>query len=372
MVSDGRASILVVDDNPLIVNVLTSLLSSQDYDVYSSANGKEASDLLEHHSVDVIVCDVMMPEMDGYAFHDYVRSKAELSHIPFVFLTALGSSGELNHGRESGADDYLVKPFNPQDLLSIVKGKVIRSKRLKALSEERYESFRKRVIHTLSHEFRTPLVAINTGTELLLENKEKFEEVSEHATKLITAIQHGGQRLEKLVTDFMLLQQLEAGVAQRLYESRAQNYTAKELMDDLHSSNELELLKAGVQFSTVVQAPDAQIKIFEPQILDALGRLINNSIKFSQDIKEIEGVSYTKNDKVYFEIRDRGIGIDPSQIQEALAVFGQIDRDTMEQQGGGMGLAIAARYVKINNGSLEFHKRDGGGSIVAVVLPLIV
>ena len=72
-----------------------------------------------------------------------------------------------------------------------------------------------------------------------------------------------------------------------------------------------------------------------------------------------------------FEVRDRGIGIDPERIKEALDVFGQLDRDEYEQQGGGMGLPIANLYAKIHHGSLEFKHRDGGGSIASLVIPIV-
>jgi len=347
-VTEERASILVVDDNPLIVNVLTCLLTSEDYRVFTSANGKEAREMLEGKSIDVIICDVMMPEMDGYAFHDFVRSRGDYCHIPFVFLTGLSSDDEKTKGRETGADDYLVKPFDPRNLLSIVRGKVLRSRRLRNHSDERYENFRKRVIHTLSHEFRTPLVAINTGAELLLD--QEAENISPRAQSLIAAIQRGGQRLERLVTDFMLLQQIEAGIARRLFESRAEVFDVADTVCSFAESRYKELRLQGFTLICHCLCKQAHVRVYEAQVHDIMERLLNNAVKFSKD--------------------DRGIGLDLDRVHEAIDLFGQLDRERFEQQGGGLGLAIASRYAEIQGGGLEFNGRKGGGSAVGLILPI--
>ncbi len=362
------ATILVVDDNPLIGNVLKSLLLSENYTVHVCSNGQEALKLLEERGVDVIICDVMMPHMDGYELHDLIRQRSELNHIPFIFLTALGDSEDIRKGRETGADDYLVKPFDPATLLSTVKGKVARARNLQSQSEARYETYRKRVVHTLSHEFRTPLVAINTGTELLIDQKDKLD--SEKIQNLLEAIRRGGLRLEKLVNDFMLLQQIEAGVAQNLFRTRALNKSIKDVVRQFHANICEELQSQGCACTLTEHCDDSVVLMYEPQVLDILQRLVSNAVKFSIHEKSIELHLCPCGDEIAVEVRDRGIGIDPAQAREAIDVFGQINRDKLEQQGGGLGLAIANRYAIIHGGHLEFERREGGGSVVSLVLPV--
>jgi len=313
-----------------------------------------------------------MPKMDGYEFHHHVRGKAELSHVPFVFLTALDSEEDLHRGMSSGADEYVTKPFDPRSLLAVVRGKVVRAHGLKHSTEQKYELFRKKVIHTLSHEFRTPLVAINTGTEMLLEQivKEDGNLEAEKVQGLIEAIQRGGHRLERLVTDFMLLQQIEAGVAQRLYNDRKTIIDAGKLLRSWSESAIEMLEKEGFQTSFECLCDDVQIEVFEPQILDILRRFVSNSIKFKGTRKEVRIFGYMQSERVIFEVRDRGVGFDPSKIQQAIETFGQIDRDRMEQQGGGLGLAISSKYAAINKAKLEFSTRPGGGACVSLVIPM--
>jgi two-component system sensor histidine kinase/response regulator len=370
VVQEGKesASVLVVDDNPLIVNVLKSLLGASGYQVFASSNGEEALSLLGQKYVDVIICDVMMPKMDGYELHNLVRRKSELAHIPFLFLTALGDSGEVMRGKEAGADDYLVKPFDPQDLLAVVKGKVQRSRSLRSVSEEKYDSYRKKVIHTLSHEFRTPLVAINTGTELLLEQHGNFD--THKVQNLLEAIRRGGIRLERLVNDFMLLQQIDAGIAKKLFDTKGGPRNPSELVAQFLTMRGEAIAeeKASIKFDDLTQG-ESRINVYEPHIHDILWRLVSNAIKFSPDCREVEICVYVQEADLVIEVRDRGIGMDVAKVREAVDVFGQIDRDRLEQQGGGLGLAIASRYAKINHGRLEFENRRDGGTAISLVLP---
>ncbi len=363
-----KASVLVVDDNPLVVNVLKGLFASEDYQVFSCTNGAEAIEFLDKKNVDVIVCDVMMPKMGGYELHESVRKSPEHSHIPFIFLTALSDRKEVQRGRESGADDYFVKPFDPRELLATVKGKVVRSRQLREASQDRYDAFRKRIIHTLSHEFRTPLVAINTGTELLLGQQNSIAE--QKVQNLLQAIQRGGQRLEKLVNDFMLMQQIEAGVAQRLFETRAKVISFKTFVLAYLETRRESLEEQGFVVRFVDNCDEGNICCYEPQIHNIFDRIIDNVIKFSPERLELEVVFYREESFYVVEFRDRGLGFNVDQVKEAIDVFGQIDRDKLEQQGGGLGLAIVNRYASIHGGSIELENRPDGGSVVCLRLPV--
>lgn len=366
-IQPNEAAVLVVDDNPLIVNVLKGLLASENYQVYVSNNGVEALEVLGKKDIDVVICDVMMPQMDGYELHQKMRENAERAHIPFVFLTALSDTAEITKGREIGADDYLVKPFDPRQLLALVKGKIQRSRNIKNSSQEKYDTFRKKIIHTLSHEFRTPLVAINTGTELLIEQKEAIDD--KKIQNLLEAIRRGGQRLERLVSDFMLLQQIEAGMAQKLFDTRAKKVLASDLVSEFLQEQADYL--AAEKFQVVYENLDAtaEIYVYVPQVKDILFRFVNNCIKFKRKDYIIEIQLYSQEKEIIIEVRDRGLGIDVDKVKEAVDIFGQIDRERLEQQGSGLGLAIASRYAFINHGRIEFENREGGGAIVSLIIP---
>lgn len=363
-----QVSVLVVDDNPLILNIIKSLLGSVDYQVHTAGDGKEALSVLDSKNVDLIVCDVMMPTMDGYQLHEAVRSRGEMAHIPFVFLTALGDAVDVSYGKELGADDYLVKPFNPKDLLAVVKGKVARSKSLQTVAQQRFEAYRKRVVHVLSHEFRTPLVAINTGAEILIDHKDKLDPTK--ISTLLDAIQRGGRRLERIVSDFMVLQQIEAGISQRMFETRRGisnlNSIASQFVDTVKDDLEGEGFRI---FFSPTEA-ECWVEVYEPHIFDILERLVSNARKFKSRDLIIELKVQKRDSEGVIQVSDRGIGMDVTKIQEALDLFGQLDRDKFEQQGGGVGLAIASRYAQINRGALSFESSPEQGTTVYISLPL--
>lgn len=345
------------------------MLCAENFKVHTAANGHGAIDYLAKFPVDLIVCDIMMPQMSGFELHQYLRSRPEFSHIPFVFLTALSGDEDLEKGHESGADDYVTKPFDPKQLVSIIKGKFSRGQLIKKQTEEKYENYRKKVLHTLSHEFRTPLVAINTGTELLLEHKH-FDE--DKIKNLLEAIHRGGQRLEKLVSDFMLLQQIEAGVAARMHEGHAKLHSVDALFNDIQSHVQPLIREARFSLSIEREPITSSVLVYSPQVLDVMERIVTNAVKFSKTEQHISlGLSMEPNGtEIRIAVRDRGVGMDPERMREAINLFAQLDRDKMEQQGSGIGLAIAARYAELHKGRLDFEQRPGGGSIVSLILPV--
>ncbi len=385
-VSKSRASILVVDDNPLMLNVISNLLNSVNYEVYTSSNGVEAYEFLLSNSVDVIICDVMMPKMDGFTLHDRIRSSEELWHVPFIFLTALGEDHDVNRGLESGADDYLIKPFEPTNLLSVVKGKIARSRALKAQREKLYDAYRKKVLHTLSHELRTPLVAINTGAELLMQKQAVANASAEggHFTSnpdillsqqkmLLEAIARGGQRLESLVNDFILLQQIDVGVASKLFQERARPCCIFNLLHCFVESCKEELEADGFSITFCSSLPvGVKAMVYEPQIIEILKKLLDNARKFSRDEKHLNlSLEHANEDELRISLQDKGIGFDKQAVSEALALFGQIGRAKLEQQGSGLGLAICKSYAEIHKGRIELDCVENGGSTASLLLPAL-
>lgn len=366
-IKEQVGAVLVVDDNPLILNVIDGLLKAENYRVFCSNNGKEAIAVLEREPVDVIICDVMMPEMDGYELHSFVREKRNLSHVSFVFLTALADGENVARGTELGADDYLIKPFDPRLLLALVRGKVKRAHGINHASNEQYDEYRRRVIHKLSHEFRTPLVSINTGTELLLDESIKLED--DNAKSLLRSVQRGGKRLERLVGDFILMQQLDAGVATKLFETQAKKKKVRDLFDVYIKTRAAEATVEGFEIVVSDETDGAEIVVYEAHLLDVLQRLVANSMKFKGTYLKIEIVALWRGEEVVIEVRDRGIGFDTKKAEEAIALFGQINRERLEQQGGGFGLAITNEFVKVNRGKLSLESRENGGSIIRLTFP---
>jgi CheY-like chemotaxis protein len=149
-----EALIMVVDDNPDFLSGVELTLQMEGYRVLTAADGQQALDQLQaaflgkgeegaslNRLPDLILADIMMPVMDGYEFYDRVRSSPYTNHIPFIFLTAKSSDEDIRRGKELGSDDYLAKPFPPEDLLASVKGKLKRASQRRTMMDRLTEDF---------------------------------------------------------------------------------------------------------------------------------------------------------------------------------------------------------------------------------------
>jgi CheY-like chemotaxis protein len=114
------ARILVVDDDPTILRLVRLNLEVEGYDVLEATNGREALEAVKAHAPDLVVCDVMMPVMDGLEVVSRLRRDDATATLPIVMLSAKAQDADIRHGRSAGADEYVTKPFDPQELLDAI------------------------------------------------------------------------------------------------------------------------------------------------------------------------------------------------------------------------------------------------------------
>lgn len=369
--------ILVVDDNAQLLSVTKEILEVHGFKVLDAASVSAALEYLTTASVDMIICDVVMPERNGFEFRDEVLRNPEWCDLPFIFLTGLSSDDEVRMGKASGCDEYLTKPFDPDDLISVVKGKVALLRKRQAMADARMESYRRRIIHTLSHEFRTPLVSINTGTELLLDQHINLKDAQ--VTKLLESVLRGGQRLERLVDDFMLLQQIDLGHAEYTCELYQQKVPIRAIVESAVESF-VESQIHPEQFDIQVILPEQDtleqlyVRVYDVQIVNLFTRLLSNAVKFAGSKEPIRILLGHESGSVYAAVLDSGPGLDATKETEphysALKPFAQINRETYEQQGCGLGLTIAHYFAAINGGKLFLRNRpEKQGLEARVVFP---
>jgi DNA-binding NarL/FixJ family response regulator len=122
--------LLLIDDDPNLILLVKDYLEFRGYEVMASGNGREALDILNLNLPDMIICDVMMPEMDGYAFVDKIRQDSRTSWIPIMFLSAKGQSQDKIKGLTTGVDIYMIKPFEPEELVAQVESSLKQANRL--------------------------------------------------------------------------------------------------------------------------------------------------------------------------------------------------------------------------------------------------
>ncbi len=122
--------LLLIDDDPNLILLVKDYLEFRGYEVVTAENGQEALDVLDKDTPDMIICDVMMPQMDGYSLVEHVRKNPRTNWIPVLFLSAKGQSQDRVKGLNTGADVYMVKPFEPEELVAQVESSLKQASRL--------------------------------------------------------------------------------------------------------------------------------------------------------------------------------------------------------------------------------------------------
>ncbi len=365
-----KPMILVVEDNPTLLEGLNALLEFAGYRMATAENGREALKLLDEITPDLIISDITMPGIDGYEFQSKVRERPELLGVPFIFLTARGGKAEIRLGKELGADDYITKPFDEEDLLSAVRSKLSRWEDLRKVRDEQIEDVKKRILLTMSHEFRTPLTYILNYAEMLKPDEQDISE--EEYEQFMNGICKGATRLNRLVEDFILLVELETGEMEKAYHSRRAEIpnTSSWLRSVGHRSQEETEAKG---LTLILDIPDdlPPIVVDEKYIADAITRLLANAVKFSMPMSEsVRLVAGVRDDTLRVSVEDQGVGIPEKEMASLFNIFHQIDRAKREQQGTGLGLAICMGIVTIHGGQITVESEDGVGSMFTIELPL--
>jgi len=364
--------ILIVEDNPAIRKALERILEKSGYKTVSARDGRQAIDLLGNEVPDLIVSDIMMPNMNGYEFYKELRAMSRFNTVPFVFLTALNDEGDVRRGKELGVDDYITKPFKREDVLSVIIGKLKRREELNKTSEEEIDLLKKEIITTLSHEFKTPLTIIQGFTSLLLREDMGLNE--EQLKEFLNYIKLGGERLGDLINDFIRMLEIDTGMLNKEVDLLSSPNDINLLIKNLYERYLPVSVKKGIKLSFEAEDYLPILTFSAKHISLALEKIIDNSFKFSDSYKKNKFVkirSLKRDNNVLIEIEDNGIGIHENEFFNIFEKFYQIERKKYEQAGSGLGLCIARSYIKINSGNVSLISTPGRGTTFIISLPVI-
>lgn len=365
-----RATILAIEDDPAMLELITFLLEEEGHRVLPAGSGEAALAFLEEESPDLIVSDVMMPGIDGFGLYTRVRARADWSQIPFIFLTARGERSDVRRGMELGADDYLVKPFEPEELLSAVKVRLARANEAKAAFNQISASLQQRIIQTLIHEFRTPLALVIGYTELLESSGQEMDDDSFQTT--LQGLHFGSRRLLGLVEDFLLLSQLQTGaIASAARQERRKTEEPDQVLSQIVAQYERQAAARNVSLVTDLGARGLVVAVGQADLKEMVRRLVDNAIKFSKSQGGLVSATTRRDGDFWMlEVADRGIGIRQEALSWIFDAFRQVDRGQMEQQGTGIGLTIVRGLAEAYGGRVGVDSQPGAGSTFSVWLPL--
>ncbi|MCH2206494.1 MAG: response regulator [Lentisphaerales bacterium] len=377
-----KYNILVVDDTIKNLQLLCCLLQENtDYLVNVARNGVEALDIVQKINFDVILLDINMPVMDGYETCQKLKTDAAYSHIPIIFLTAQSDQKSIFKAFEYGAVDYLVKPFNGQELTMRVKTQLeLKAHRdnLELLVEERTSKLAKALedlkksskikdefLATMSHEMRTPMNGIMGLSSLLA-----AEDLSVEQSSYVHNIQKSLSQLQFIVDnlfEYTFLESSEASVTE-------QETVVVDFINEVAEATKAASKEKGLDFILFMadNLPNS-VAVDSWKLTKALSQLLDNALKFTNEgfiqfSVDITGAGDGQN--LVFEVSDSGIGISESDFEKIFDKFTQVDSSaTRNYEGVGIGLALSQKLVKVLGGKIDIQSELGIGSTFKIQVP---
>jgi two-component system sensor histidine kinase/response regulator len=366
MTESSAGTVLVVEDNPAMNNAICDILELNNYKVHSAGNGKEALDILHKERPDVVLCDIMMPQMDGYTLLRHTRADEQLRTLPFIFLTARSSPEDKRQAKSIGIEDYLVKPVDPEDLTVAVNNALRRSRNLAQETQVQMDTLRNQIVRTLQHEFRTPLTFILGYAEYLAE--VAGDQLDLDTLRVSTnAILEGGHRLQDLVEKFLMLADIQ--YRQKL-PGTAESLTAQQILANAAATlaKEAEAAKIQIVFST----PDSTDKINGDvrYLHRAIVHLLENAIQYRRAESKRVWLSVVHADNYLgMQVADESRGISDEMVMRLQRPFEQVERDERTMPGAGLSLALIQHVARLHGGYLDISSHEGVGSTFILWLP---
>jgi two-component system, sensor histidine kinase and response regulator len=361
------AKILVIEDEEAIRENILDLLEAENFESMGAANGKIGIKMAIAQIPDLILCDMMMPEIDGHGVLKALRSEPITATIPFIFLTAKAEKTDIRLGMELGADDYITKPCTPQELLKAVAIRLDKHKAISIKSQKTLDELRSNISMSLPHELRTPLNAIMGFSELILSEYSILEESD--ILEMMGYIQLSGHRLYRLIQNFLLYTDLEIAATnpELLKEMRSSEFSCVESLlsekarQQAKQANRIDDLQLNLENSSVAIDSMRLTKILE--------ELLDNAFKFSSEGTPVFVTALVENQRFILSVKDQGRGMTVDQIAQ-LEAYMQFDRQLYQQAGLGLGLAIVKRITELHGGNLEVESFPDQETIVSVFLPV--
>lgn len=356
--------ILVIDDEDAYREIISMTLKIIGYEVIEAKNGLDGLAAAKMHNPDLILCDINMPKMDGHTLLTTLKEEEEFAGIPFIFLTGNTSTADMRKGMQMGADDYLTKPFTAEELVNAVAIRLSKKKRMQRYYESQFDEIKSNIVHSLPHEFRTPLNGILGFSQILMDDELPPDEVKE----IGTMIYRSGQRLHRLLENVVLFGQLQLWMRDQTKVSELRSTDSCMLKEVIPGISEQAMIRHERMNGISITMIDAGVNISAPRLSKVIEELFDNALKFSSPGSAVTLTTEENGNSVIFAIRDSGRGMSEEQVNK-ISGFQQFERGYYEQQGAGLGLAITKMLVEIHGGTFALHSEENKGTIVQFSLP---
>lgn len=347
-------TILIVDDNIDTVELLRKRLKAEGYNTEEAYDGEEALKKVYEVYPDLIILDVMMPKMDGYEVCQRLKTDDRTKFIPIIMLTAKSDVESKVKGLDIGADDYVPKPFDYRELSARVRSLITRKETAeKVIEEEKTESVRK-LIDSLSHEIRNPIVSIAGFTKKVYDNLPPGDPNKPY---LMTILQEA-ERLERLLKEILNLKMIAIGFLENVNPKIA----IEEILEELEKEIEDKAIEVETDFKDV-----PSFYIDKEHFKIVLRNIIKNAIEaMEKSEKRLLKISLEQiENDIEIRISDTGKGIPKELIKKIFDPF-----FTSKVYGPGLGLSVALTIVQYYKGFISVESEPGKGSTFIIRIPV--
>ncbi len=360
-------TMLIVDDNPQNLMVLGSILQKEGFKIAAAKDGKAAVELAHKVNPDMILMDIMMPEMDGYQATKILKSEERYQNVPIIFLSAKTEAEDIVEGFSAGGADYITKPFKKLELLIRVRHHLA-LRRSRQIIEEQTETLRKiiatrdKLFSIIAHDLRNPLVNIKMLITGLQQSKINLSpEKSERMMMLFSkSVDETYSMLENL---------LEWARSQRgTINHNPAPFSVKMAITEVTNLFEEPLKRKGLELKITI-AEDFNVYADKNLFTTTLRNLISNSVKFTPT-GFIEVQASPGEMVATIKVIDTGLGISSENIgklfkeTEHFSTYG-----TSNEKGSGLGLNLCKDFAEKNGGTIGVESEEGKGSTFWFTVP---
>lgn len=379
--TNRKAHILVVDDNPANLQLASSILKLKSYDVTTALGGNQALEMLKTIKPDLILLDIMMPDLNGYEVCERVKNDPLTSDIPVIFLSAIKHTESIIKGISIGAVDYISKPFNKDELLVRVKTHIKlklstdiikkQNQKLERLNEEKNS-----LMQITAHDLKNPLQGVMGLLEILQIHRDKLDD--NDIGDMINSAQRAIDQAFKIITDLQEVQTIEEGkVVLRFAKVLAIDSINKVIasFEQRAKAKKIELVFNHKNLLENQSFINGALYIDHDKFVRILDNLISNAIKFSSSEKKVtinlERITENSSDFLRIGISDQGPGISEKDMQKLFTKFAKLSaRPTAGETSSGLGLSIAKQLTEAMNGKIWAESTLGEGAVFYLQFPV--
>ena len=351
--------LLVVDDNEDNLRMLSLRLTRRGYRVETASGGRQALGLIEKSKFDLVLLDIMMPEMDGYEVLETLRKTHTITNLPVIMATAKDESEDIVRALKLGANDYVTKPIDFPVLLARVQTQLT-SRSLSQLKDE--------FLRIASHDLKNPLWSVQTASEMVEELVPVGGVMTEQAAKMLGMVGRQARHMQQIVADFLDFQAAEDGQLSLTLGPANLNEVARR-------SVETNLDYASRKGITLTLELDEGLPIIQAD-KDRLGQvaqnLVGNAIKFSPKNGGPTVVrTRLETGLALVEVCDSGPGLNETDMGQVFGRYARLsNRPTGGEKSSGLGLAICKQMIELHGGKIGVRNNTERGSTFWFSLPL--